>query len=57
LRAGLIDPVDAALDELLVPRHFHRSAPLQHSAIMAAQIASGENKGAKRGFYLDCCDR
>src|SRR5207245_675507 len=30
-RAGLIDPIDAALDEPLVPRRFPQSTPLQHS--------------------------
>ena len=30
-RAGLIDPIGAALDEPLVPRRFRQSTPLQHS--------------------------
>ena len=30
-RAGLTDPIDAALDEPLVPRRFPQSTPLQHS--------------------------
>jgi hypothetical protein len=30
-RAGLIDPIDAALDEPLVPRCFAQSTLLQHS--------------------------